>query len=72
MSMETSPKLSNEVLTHVNTTFKSTLSNSAAFELNKNNSINSILAFIIVSILAFADHRITRLYLDKSGTIKPK
>ena len=59
MFMETSPKLSNEVLTHVNTTFKITLSNSAAFELNKNNSINSILAFIIVSILAFADHRIT-------------
>ena len=56
MSMETSPKLSNKVFTHVNTTFKSTLSNSTAFELYKNNSMNSILAFIAVSFLAFADH----------------
>ena len=72
MSMETSPKLKNEVLIHVNTTFKSTLSNSTAFELNKNNSMNSILAFIAVSFLAFADHSLTRFYLDKSSTIKPK
>ena len=43
-----------------------------AFELNKNNSMNSILAFIAVSFLAFADNSFTRFYLDKSSTIKPK
>ena len=50
MSIKTSPKLNNEVLIHVNTTFQSTLSNSTALELNKNNSMNSILPFIAVSI----------------------
>ena len=54
MYMKTSSKLSNEVLIHVNTTFKSTLSNSTEFELNKNKSMNSILAFIAVSFWAFA------------------
>ena len=33
------------------------------FELNKNNSMNFILAYIPVSFSAFADHGLTRFYL---------
>ena len=33
------------------------------FELNKNNSMNFILAYIAVSFSAFADHGHTRFYL---------
>ena len=33
------------------------------FELNKNNSMNVMLAYIAVSFSAFADHGLTRFYL---------
>ena len=44
MYMKTNPKVSNEVLIYLNTTFKSTLRNSTKFDLNKYNAINRILA----------------------------
>ena len=55
MYMKVNPKLSNVVLIFLNTTFKSTLSNSTKFELNKYNAINRSLAVTADLSLALAD-----------------
>ena len=44
---------------------------STKFKLKKNNTINTILVEITVSILVFQDRRCTRLYLDKTSKINP-
>ena len=64
--MKTNRKLSNVVLIYLNTTFQSTLRNSAKFEVNKYNAINKILAVNADSFSALADHGFYPFYLDMS------